>query len=411
MRIGIVGTVWLPFHGGGEFHIDNMVNSFKLNGVEVFAYCSTPKQKGKYNGSFPVERWQKELLVDKINWRRAYETKTVNREVFELYEYMSHIVKWAVDLQLDTVIIAQMFNQVRLHQVRELYLQLKAKGIKVGVMYYDYPKGIQQQLVHIYKQKQNNWEDSVAEVKQYLSNLIQANNPLQVYFSINNPLFFEPDFIVPCSEWSCKLVDPLDSVSKFVLHPILNTLQFSHSDKNKNSFSNVDILMINPQRRKNPEVMAALINNANDDWTFRVLRGGWGSNAFETFIPMIKDSKAYKENRIDFVEYVEDISEVYKKSGLVFFPSRFEGYGLTAVEPMLFDVPVVSSSYPAILEAVGEGAYTLCPFTSTVKDWHLAVEEVLSNRSSWVQKGRERIEYLIKRQEEEMKSFISFLEK
>ena len=82
---------------------------------------------------------------------------------------------------------------------------------------------------------------------------------------------------------------------------------------------------------------------------------------------------------------------------------------MAAVEPMLHGLPVVSSNYPAILEAVGDSAYSLCPYFSTENEWSSAVNTVLNNRDSWVEKVNQHCLKLISRQDEELSELNEFL--
>jgi glycosyltransferase involved in cell wall biosynthesis len=101
--------------------------------------------------------------------------------------------------------------------------------------------------------------------------------------------------------------------------------------------------------------------------------------------------------------------QAYRAAGMVFFPSLFEGYGLTAVEAMYGGVPVVSGNYPAILEAVGDAAYTLCPHKSTKEEWRQGVEEVLANPQTWGAKSLARAAQLDARQSQEVGDLARFL--
>ena len=82
---------------------------------------------------------------------------------------------------------------------------------------------------------------------------------------------------------------------------------------------------------------------------------------------------------------------------------------MTSVEPIYCGAPVVASNYPAILEAVGDGARTLCPYTSSREDWCAAVEDVLENREAWRARGFERAAELERRQAGELTALADFL--
>jgi glycosyltransferase involved in cell wall biosynthesis len=76
---------------------------------------------------------------------------------------------------------------------------------------------------------------------------------------------------------------------------------------------------------------------------------------------------------------------------------------------MYCGVPVVCGNYPAIIEAVGEGALTLCPFRNGHGDWVSAVAAVLSNKNYWRNRANERIEFLRRRQLLEIDTMSGFL--
>ena len=59
---------------------------------------------------------------------------------------------------------------------------------------------------------------------------------------------------------------------------------------------------------------------------------------------MIENSSTLSKDRIDFRNYVVDMREVYQQAGLVFFPSHYAGYGMTAVESMFLGTPTVSAT-------------------------------------------------------------------
>jgi glycosyltransferase involved in cell wall biosynthesis len=166
--------------------------------------------------------------------------------------------------------------------------------------------------------------------------------------------------------------------------------------------------MINPQGRKNPELMAKIIQYGRPETSYRLLKGGWG-NSFDSFKPKLASLLAGRKASVDYVEYVDDVRKAYLSSELFVLPSFEEGYGMSAVEAMYCGVPVVCSNYPAIIEAVGEGALTLCPFRNGHGDWVSAVAAVLSNKNYWRNRANERIEFLRRRQLLEIDTMSGFL--
>ena len=82
---------------------------------------------------------------------------------------------------------------------------------------------------------------------------------------------------------------------------------------------------------------------------------------------------------------------------------------MTAVEPMFLGINVVSSNYPAIMEAVGDGAATLCPYFATPEEWHGAIADVMKRRAYWRARAAKRAAMLIERQKQEVREMIRFI--
>jgi glycosyltransferase involved in cell wall biosynthesis len=68
------------------------------------------------------------------------------------------------------------------------------------------------------------------------------------------------------------------------------------------------------------------------------------------------------ENKITFIEYVEDLLDLYQKSDLLLFPSYYEGFGLPPVEAQSMGLPVVASNVSCMPEILGEGAFYVDPY-------------------------------------------------
>ena len=135
---------------------------------------------------------------------------------------------------------------------------------------------------------------------------------------------------------------------------------------------------------------------------------GNGQNTRD-FMRLIKDSWAMKEGRVDIVKYVDNIYSAFASTDIFMFPSRYEGYGMAAIEPMLIGKPVIVQDYPSIIEAVGDGAYII-KYDSSSIEWTDAVEEILYDSEEFEQKSLKRGEFILTRQEQELNGLIDFLE-
>ena len=71
-------------------------------------------------------------------------------------------------------------------------------------------------------------------------------------------------------------------------------------------------------------------------------------------------AQAQSPERIEVLGFVPDLAELYRRATAVLVPSRYEGFGLPAVEAMACGAPVVAFSNSAITEVV-EGGGVLVP--------------------------------------------------
>lgn len=400
---------WPPNFGGAAQYEYRLAKELIRMGFEVMAFTGTAQKDGFDNGSIPVERFVPHQDLDIASWKKVLSTgdQAASRNLFDSYRFFDSAIKWAYDKSVDIVLIGITLQITQAFHARELYSSLKAMQIKVGCIHHDLAHSIIQTLAKDYLKEKKGWEISAKNLEKKLIQFFKNNHEIKSYFDIGSPLFFSPDFVISCSSWSARFIDPLEKTPKIVVHPILDADYWGEKTEFKTEFDYRDILMINPQSRKNPRCMAGLINS-DHNWTFRVLKGGWG-DGFKDFKPLIRQSLLTDKKRIELLDYVLDIRSVYQSSGLVFFPSFTEGYGMTAVEPMYAGVPVVSSNYPAIIEAVGNASYTCCPYTDNLEVWCKATEEVLQNRVIWSKKSLSRVRELNERQVEEMGNLTSFL--
>jgi glycosyltransferase involved in cell wall biosynthesis len=410
IRIGMICPHWLPRHGGAQQYEYRLAQALLAQGFDVRVFCGTAAREGFDNGDIAATRFTPRGDFALQTWSAVGSGANAPdlAQLFNHYAFMEQAFEWSKAHAIQVALIGQPFQRTGLYHVRELHLQLKAIGVKVGVIHYDLARPVEDALHKIYLQAGLGWEHAASAVLEDLRGFLRSRDALQALFTMGSPLFFSPDFVVSCSEWSSRFIDPHGTTPKLVLHPLLDRAHWGGSASGVPLLEHKDILMVNPQGRKGPRLMANLIASAGTQRTFRVLRGGWGA-AFAQFKPLISGLPAFVEGRVELLDHVKDMREAYRAAGMVFFPSLFEGYGLTAVEPMYGGVPVVSGNYPAILEAVGDAAYTLCPHTSTKEEWRDGVEEVLASPQAWRARGLARAAQLDARQSQEVGELAQFL--
>ena len=64
---------------------------------------------------------------------------------------------------------------------------------------------------------------------------------------------------------------------------------------------------------------------------------------------------AGRPDRIDLLGFVPDIVSLYQGAEVVLVPSRYEGFGLPALEGMASGIPVVTYDNSSLPEVVGDG--------------------------------------------------------
>jgi glycosyltransferase involved in cell wall biosynthesis len=390
-RIGIITQHWLPAFGGAERHTHDLAATLLDQGFDVRVLCSTAAVEGRDNGRVPVTRWRAPPLVlqslDKADAAKRTEAAAT-------HAFIDEACRWAEANGIEIAILGNPLQRVSARpQARELVLRLKARGVRVGLMHFDTPLWIGTAVVRAYLAAGRDWDAAARIVMDDAARMLRQTNRTQLAFLFGSPLFFAPDFVITCSAWVARLVDPLGETPAFVFHPPLDAAHWSTSDPLAEPLARRDVLMVNPQGRKGPGHMAALIAEAEPTWTFRVLAGGWGGG-LPKFQAAVAATAAVREGRVEFLDYVPDMRAAYRAAGLVFFPSLAEGYGLTAVEPMLCGTPVVASSLPAVREAVGDAARIVCPYSAPAQDWRAAVGEVLAEPEPWQARGFTRARQL-----------------
>ncbi len=94
---------------------------------------------------------------------------------------------------------------------------------------------------------------------------------------------------------------------------------------------------------------------------------------------------------VRFLGYVErgDMPALYSGAKTLVYASVYEGFGLPILEAMSSDCPVVTSNLSSMPEVAGDAAFFIDPNNS--RDIGLGIKGVLSNRTKWIKRGRERV--------------------
>lgn len=392
MKVGIYSTYWPPHHGGGEKYAYNMVKALRERGVDAMGITPTPLKEGKDGGD--------ESIVFRIGPETHIGDFQGMKSLFKNHIF-PHIEEQGYDLLI-------MNNcRVPFHYFKDTVIYIKERlGIPCGVIHHDLGHRNRQRLDDAYKLL-GDWEKAAEWVLEEQRKLLKNDSSFfhanDFYWLVDSPFHFDFDFVIGNSEWSNRFIDIENRHPRFVLHPILES-----PPEDPPLLERVSMTMLNPLYHKGRSYMSDLINDYTHDWTYRVLMGSYGDHHKKEFLQMIDDSWPKQQGRVDLVKYVPNVFSAYASTDVFVFPSRYEGYGMAAVEPMLIGTPVIAHDYPSIKEAVGEGAY-LIKWGADSKEWYDAVEEVLYDPSEWIQSGLDRAAYLVRRQEEECDALVEFL--
>jgi len=397
MKVGVISLYWLPNFGGAEKYVHSMVDNLVSNGIDAWGITATPAKESKDNG------------IDRVH-RIGIETHCGDKKGCEIWfeEIISHIAQ----NNYTHIMINSPLTRAYYSHCEKLFLGLRnlSPQLKIGVIHHDLGLRIRFFLEQQYAEC-GDWEISAKNLEKEQLKMFDNKSSYFIeqdaHWAFDSPLFFKPDFLVGNTDWSIRFIDPLDSIPKFLLHPPLEDF----NKPVKTNLDKVNITMINPLFHKGRSYMADFINDYNHKWTFRVLLGFYGGEK-EEFMRMIKDSWAVRDGRVEIIPYVEAIEDVYDATEIFIYPSRYEGYGMAAVEPMFRGVPVVVQNYPAIIEAVGDSAIVM-PYDSNSKEWIETVEELLEDEEyyeTFKQKGLEHKNNLFIRQSKEINELVKFLE-
>ena len=124
--------------------------------------------------------------------------------------------------------------------------------------------------------------------------------------------------------------------------------------------------------KRHPELVIAVVNHSNPAYGERARALG---------------------DRFRLLGFVSDeaLHALYAQAAVVWFPSRYEGFGLPVVEAMAAGGPVVASRAASIPEIAGEAALLASPTEVTAH--REAIESLLSDaraREALIEQGRER---------------------
>jgi glycosyltransferase involved in cell wall biosynthesis len=384
VNFGIISLEWLPSYGGAVIYVNRLSQRLRSLGHRVSVATASA-------GDAAAHVLRPPQAVDALNevavqaWYRGLEP-------------------WLREGDFSHILINAPLTRTSHWYARELYDLAGRWGASVGAIHYDLGRDVAAELSWAYAMTRS-WEQAAAQVLDKLRAHLARQEEQQGYFEIESPLCFGPDFVLCCSEWSARFIDPLDHGARCVLHPTVSEVA---ADAPTYRQPSADVAFINPLAHKGAQTLVEIVERAAPEWRFRVLKGGYGQG-LAGFVEAVAQTAVYRDGRLDVVDYCAEMASFYAGTRMFLFPSLYEGYGMAAVESLYGATPVVARDYPSIVEGVGEGA-RLVPFDATVDRWIDAINEVLACLPEWRERSRVRAAALTAREGEELSNLVDFLQ-
>lgn len=399
MRVGIISLWWPPHFGGGEIYAYRLARELRRAGIGIDVITSSPAVADRDNGD-----------IDALRTGVFHEPRSMS--AFRHYlrgpehaAWCENAARWAEERRFTHILCnSPLLRPGFSAATPSLFARLRATGALVGAIHLDLGPRTVSRIAACYRACRD-WERTATLVRDEQRAKTRSCGARAFYDAEASPLFYEPSFVLSCSHWSVRFIDPLDEVPKFVLHPLLPPPP-SAATTGTEKFETVTVGMINPLPQKGALNMAHVIRLNKRNWTFRLLQGAWGQS-FESFAPMIGD--ALIQDRVTLMEFAREMSAFYRASEVFMFPSLVEGYGMAPVEAMQAGTPVVATDYPPIREAVGGGA-RLVDYLAEGDEWIGAIADVLTRRDLWRGRAVARVRELQAREAAELPALIAFLQ-
>lgn len=114
----------------------------------------------------------------------------------------------------------------------------------------------------------------------------------------------------------------------------------------------------------------------NDSYRVRIVGNGTQKKYLESLV-----QELHLTEQVTFEPARDDIAALYQEVDILAVPSRFEGFGLVAVEGMAAGLPIIASDIPAFREIVQSGKNGfLVDFVSHKKEAAQRIDELLSDK-------------------------------
>ena len=104
----------------------------------------------------------------------------------------------------------------------------------------------------------------------------------------------------------------------------------------------------------------------------------------------------------------EDVEKYFKQTRILLVPSRYETYGMSAIEAAGYGIPTVHVDTPHVREGIGDGAILVPPMD--VYATKAGIDTIEANYEAYSFNARKRAEWLHARQAIELDRFAEFMD-
>jgi glycosyltransferase involved in cell wall biosynthesis len=374
----------MPDFGGAQIYVDRFGRSLIAAGhaMRVATASAGPASGG--DGPIAADRQTAVLGDDPPAWEPWYDW----------------VESWIAAGGFSHVVMNTPLTRGSHRAAQRLYDRARVSGACVGCFHYDLGRLVTTELAYAHA-RLGGWPAAARAVLAKTRDLIAERGLSETDTLLESPLLFGPDFVISCSAWSDRFIDPLDRCARLVLHP------FMAADWRAEAATVgavADIGFVNPLPHKGADRLLDVMRTAPDHRTWRVLGGGYGDSLARTEAALM----AAAPERVACIPFVDDVRDFYASVRVMMFASHYEGYGMAAVEPGFVGTPTVATDYPAIREGVGDAA-RIVPHDGDTAAWIAGLAEVLADRPAWSARALDRANWLLDRQRDEFDAAHAFL--
>ena len=185
---------------------------------------------------------------------------------------------------------------------------------------------------------------------------------IKLIFHEHGKIFLSNLFVSIFLRIAKKNVDIFIAVSQMTEKKLIQVLNLDNSKLELiYNFSNIQPVVKSPKKTETTTlgVIGRLCSHKGIDVLinalpfirnkYRLLVIGVGSD--EKMLKTLAKTLGVEQN-IDFVGYLENVSEAFRKMDILVVPSRFESFGLVAIEAQMAGIPVIAANVGGLVEII-----------------------------------------------------------